>query len=43
MLINCWSIVDLSTLIDVVKNDVVKKDLYNTEIKNIEDKKTLYY
>ena len=29
--------VDLSKLIDVVKNDV-KKDIYNAKIKNIEDK-----
>ena len=30
--------VDLSKLIDVVKNDVVKKDVYNAKMKNIEDK-----
>ena len=30
--------VDLSKLIDVVKNDVVKRDVYNAKIKNIEDK-----
>ena len=30
--------VDLSKLIDVVKNNVLRKDLYNAKIKNIEDK-----
>ena len=30
--------VDLSKLIDVVKNDVVKKGVYNAKIKNTEDK-----
>ena len=30
--------VDLSKLINVVKNDVVKKDVYNANIKNVEDK-----
>ena len=30
--------VDLSKVIDGVKNDVVKKDVYNAKIKNIEDK-----
>ena len=30
--------VDLSKLINVVKNDVVKKDVYNAKIKNVEDK-----
>ena len=30
--------VDLSKLINKVKNDVVKKTEYNTQIKNIEDK-----
>ena len=30
--------VDLSKLIDVVKNDVVKEDVYNAKIKNIEYK-----
>ena len=30
--------VDLSKLIDVVKDAVLRKDLYNAKIKNIEDK-----
>ena len=30
--------VDLSKLIDVVKNDTVEKDVYNAKIKNIKDK-----
>ena len=30
--------IDLSKLIDVVKNDVVRKDAYNAKIKNIEEK-----
>ena len=29
--------VDLSKLINVVKNDVIKKDAYNAKIKSIED------